>query len=237
MCIYIFSRRFYPKRLTIAFRLYIFNQYVCSLENEPTTFCAADAMLYHWSTQEHWWKHIWDTLNASYQISLSNTKLVANLFQKGNYFIPQNAISNNSGIGKWWCHSFNFEVYMFYWFWHFFSLLQFHLYSCWMWFFLFQSARKIFIICYFHSSSNVRFQSLAACFNQTQMSGSLFLLQPVPLEANNWLWINPNPPIHSFTHMTHTFFMWGETSLKVSRLGSMGVVCISVFFLLFHLPF
>ncbi len=114
-----------------------------------------------------------------------------------------------------------------------FSLLQFHLYLCWMWFFLFQSTRKIFIICYFHSSSNVRFQSLAACFNQTQMSGSLFLLQPVPLEANNWLWINPNPPIHSFTHMTHTYFMWGETSLKVSRLGSMGVVCISVLSFLF----
>ncbi len=44
---YAFSRRFYPKRLTIAFRLYIFNQYVCSLGIEPTTFCAANAMLYH----------------------------------------------------------------------------------------------------------------------------------------------------------------------------------------------
>ncbi len=50
--IYAFSRRFYPKRLTIAFRLYIFNQYVCSLGIKPTTFCAADAMLYHWATQE-----------------------------------------------------------------------------------------------------------------------------------------------------------------------------------------
>ncbi len=46
--IYAFSRRFYPKRLTIAFRLYI----MCSLGIEPTTFCAADAMLYHWATQE-----------------------------------------------------------------------------------------------------------------------------------------------------------------------------------------
>ncbi len=36
---------FYPKRLTIAFKLYIFNQYVCSLGIEPTTFCTADAML------------------------------------------------------------------------------------------------------------------------------------------------------------------------------------------------
>ncbi len=54
-CFYIsaFSKRFYPKRLTIAFRLYIFNQYLCSLGIEPTTFCAADAMLYHWATQEH----------------------------------------------------------------------------------------------------------------------------------------------------------------------------------------
>ncbi len=48
-----FIRRFYPKRLTISFRLYIFNQYVCSLGIKPTTFCAADAMLYHWATQEH----------------------------------------------------------------------------------------------------------------------------------------------------------------------------------------
>ncbi len=51
--IYAFSRRFYPKRLTIAFRLYIFYQYVCSLGIEPTTFCAANTMLYHWATQEH----------------------------------------------------------------------------------------------------------------------------------------------------------------------------------------
>ncbi len=50
--IYAFSRRFYPKRLTIAFRLYIFIS-MCSLGIEPTTFCAADAMLYHWATQEH----------------------------------------------------------------------------------------------------------------------------------------------------------------------------------------
>ncbi len=47
--IYAFSRRIYPKRLIIAFRLYI----MCSLGIEPTTFCAADAMLYHWATQEH----------------------------------------------------------------------------------------------------------------------------------------------------------------------------------------
>ncbi len=49
--IYTFSRRFYPKRLS-AFRLYIFfNQYVRSLGIEPTTFCAANAMLYHWATE------------------------------------------------------------------------------------------------------------------------------------------------------------------------------------------
>ncbi len=30
-----------------------FNQYVCSLGIEPTTFCAADAMLYHWATEEY----------------------------------------------------------------------------------------------------------------------------------------------------------------------------------------
>ncbi len=49
--IYAFSRRFYPKRLNSAFRLYIFfYQYVCSLGIEPMTFCAANAMLYHWAT-------------------------------------------------------------------------------------------------------------------------------------------------------------------------------------------
>ncbi len=42
--IYAFSRHFYPKRLTL------FYQYVCSLGIEPTTFCAANAMLYHWAT-------------------------------------------------------------------------------------------------------------------------------------------------------------------------------------------
>ncbi len=30
-----------------------FCQYMCSLEIEPTTFCAGDATLYHWATQEH----------------------------------------------------------------------------------------------------------------------------------------------------------------------------------------
>ncbi len=48
-----FIRRFYPKRLTIAFRLYIFCQYLCSLGIKPTTICTADAILYHWATQEH----------------------------------------------------------------------------------------------------------------------------------------------------------------------------------------
>ncbi len=36
-----------------AFRLYIFNQYLCSPGIEPTTLCTANAMLYHWATQEH----------------------------------------------------------------------------------------------------------------------------------------------------------------------------------------
>ncbi len=72
-CIYIhaFSRRFYPKRLTIAFRLYIFNQYVCSLGIEPTTFCAADAMVYHWATQDHFsWKQLLEMKNILYIMQL-----------------------------------------------------------------------------------------------------------------------------------------------------------------------
>ncbi len=32
---------------------YFFLNVVCSLGIEPTIFCAADAMLYHWATQEH----------------------------------------------------------------------------------------------------------------------------------------------------------------------------------------
>ncbi len=52
--IYAFSRRFYPKRLTVnsgyAFFFIFFYQYVCSLGIEPMTFCAAKAMLYHWAT-------------------------------------------------------------------------------------------------------------------------------------------------------------------------------------------
>ncbi len=41
MYIYVFSRQFYP---------FNFCQYVCSLGIKPTTFCAANAMLYHWDT-------------------------------------------------------------------------------------------------------------------------------------------------------------------------------------------
>ncbi len=47
--IYAFSRRFYPKWLTVHSG-YKF-QYVCSLGIEPTTFCTANAMLYHWATE------------------------------------------------------------------------------------------------------------------------------------------------------------------------------------------
>ncbi len=47
--IYAFSRRFYPKRLTVHYTwLYIFYQYVCSLGIEPTTF----ALLTQCSTTE-----------------------------------------------------------------------------------------------------------------------------------------------------------------------------------------
>ncbi len=45
-----FIRRFYPKRLTVHSGYTFFCQYVCSLGIEPTTFCAANAMLYHWAT-------------------------------------------------------------------------------------------------------------------------------------------------------------------------------------------
>ncbi len=41
-------RRFYPKRITVhSGYTFFFYQYVCSLGIEPTTFCVANAMLYH----------------------------------------------------------------------------------------------------------------------------------------------------------------------------------------------
>ncbi len=45
------KKRFYPKRLTVhsGYTIFFFYQYVCSLGIEPTTFCAANAMLYHWA--------------------------------------------------------------------------------------------------------------------------------------------------------------------------------------------
>ncbi len=43
-----FSRSFYPKQYIQAT---LFCQYVCFLGIEPTTFCAANAMLYHWATE------------------------------------------------------------------------------------------------------------------------------------------------------------------------------------------
>ncbi len=46
--IYVFSRCFYSKRLTVhSGYTCIFCQHVCSLGIEPSTFCAANAMLYH----------------------------------------------------------------------------------------------------------------------------------------------------------------------------------------------
>ncbi len=44
--IYAFSRRFYPKRLTVHSGYnFFFYQYVFHLWSEPMTFCAANAML------------------------------------------------------------------------------------------------------------------------------------------------------------------------------------------------
>ncbi len=46
-----FSRLFYPKRLTVhSGYTFFFYQYMCSQGIEPTTLCAANAMLYHWAT-------------------------------------------------------------------------------------------------------------------------------------------------------------------------------------------
>ncbi len=47
---YTFSRRYYPKWLTMQSDYKLFCQYVCFLGIEPTTFFAANTMLYHWAT-------------------------------------------------------------------------------------------------------------------------------------------------------------------------------------------
>ncbi len=47
--IYAFSRCFYPKRLAVHSGYNFFSS-MCVPWIEPTTFCAANAMLYHWAT-------------------------------------------------------------------------------------------------------------------------------------------------------------------------------------------
>ncbi len=48
--IYAFSRRFYPKRLTVHSRYTYFCQYMCSLGIEPTTFALLMQCSNHWAT-------------------------------------------------------------------------------------------------------------------------------------------------------------------------------------------
>ncbi len=48
--IYAFSRRFYPKRLTVHSGYTFFCQYVCSLGIEPTTFALLAQCSNHWAT-------------------------------------------------------------------------------------------------------------------------------------------------------------------------------------------
>ncbi len=45
--IYAFSRRFIQSDLQLHSGYTFFHQYLCSLGIEPTTLCAANAMLYH----------------------------------------------------------------------------------------------------------------------------------------------------------------------------------------------
>ncbi len=45
---------FYPKGLTVHSGYTFFYQYACSLGIEPTTICAANAMLYHWAKGTHY---------------------------------------------------------------------------------------------------------------------------------------------------------------------------------------
>ncbi len=64
---------FIQSDLLSIFRLYFLflYQYVCSLGIEPTTFCAANAMLYHWAT---------GTTNSCIVLHILNISLTWNIF-------------------------------------------------------------------------------------------------------------------------------------------------------------
>ncbi len=105
---YAFSRRFYPKRLTIAFRLYIFCQYMCSLGIEPTTFCAANTMLYHWATQEHKTWMIWSLISIDFG------------------FICYVFWDVSSAIVRWSLGDFSHDFFFYLWIW----ILSNHVFVC-----------------------------------------------------------------------------------------------------------
>ncbi len=46
--------------------IHFFYQYVCSLGIEPTAFCAANAMLYHWATGAHKYFHSKQVNSSTY---------------------------------------------------------------------------------------------------------------------------------------------------------------------------
>ncbi len=73
-----------------AFRLYIFYHYVRSLGIEPTTFCAANAMLYHWAT----WVHLY-----------TQEHLIVHITVKLIELWPWTPKNENSVIGSPSCHS------------------------------------------------------------------------------------------------------------------------------------
>ncbi len=79
---------------------FFFYQYVCSLGIEPTTFCAANAMLYHWATETHIWHQIqckyWlSTRSLSLSLSLSTIfctgSVGKNLANKPNVYVSSSA--------------------------------------------------------------------------------------------------------------------------------------------------
>ncbi len=51
VCVFIYIYAFIQSDLQCIQAIHFFYQYVCSLGIEPTTCCAANAMLYHWATE------------------------------------------------------------------------------------------------------------------------------------------------------------------------------------------
>ncbi len=83
--IYAFSRRFYPKRLSVHSCYTYFCQYMCSLGIEPTTFALLTQCSNHWATGIN--GNIWELTEINGN-KLENSKIAGT----GNFNVIENKI-------------------------------------------------------------------------------------------------------------------------------------------------